>query len=86
MSNELSHSINCLQGKKKLPLNTSWLTDRESEVLQGYALGLTNDELAKSYDLSPKTITTFYARGMYKLALEKRSDLIQWAWRSGFVK
>jgi two-component system response regulator NreC len=61
------------------------LSEREKEVLQGTAMGFTDQELGKQLSLSPKTIYTYRQRAMEKLDLEHRSDLIQFALRAGLL-
>ena len=52
------------------------LSPREQEVMIGIAHGFTNKEIAEKHLLSEKTITTYRSRGMEKLGLEKKSELV----------
>jgi len=61
------------------------LSDREKEVLQGTARGFTSREIGNKLALSPKTVDTYRQRGMEKLKLEHRSDVIQFALRAGLL-
>lgn len=53
------------------------LSEREDEVLRLVARGHTNAEIAKQLSLSVKTVETYRARGMEKLGLRTRAQLLQ---------
>lgn len=55
------------------------LSEREQEVLRLVALGHTNQEIADRLALSVKTVETYRARGMEKLALRSRAALVRFA-------
>jgi DNA-binding NarL/FixJ family response regulator len=61
------------------------LTDREREVMELVAAGLTNDEIAAKLVLSPATAKTHVSRIMSKLAVRDRSQLVVLAYESGLV-
>ncbi len=61
------------------------LTDREREVLQLVAEGLTNQEIAERLILSVKTVETHRAHIMTKLDLTSRAELVQYALRHGYL-
>jgi DNA-binding NarL/FixJ family response regulator len=61
------------------------LTEREREVLQGVARGLSNDEIAAELHLSPATARTYVSRLLTKLDARDRARLIVLAHTSGFV-
>jgi len=52
------------------------LSNREKEVMIGVAYGFTNKEIAEKHLLSEKTVATYRLRGMEKLGLEKKSDIV----------
>jgi DNA-binding NarL/FixJ family response regulator len=65
------------------PLGT--LTEREREVLQLAAQGLTNKEVAQRLDLSPRTAESHRANLMKKLGLHTQSELIHFALQRGLL-
>ncbi len=61
------------------------LTSREKEVLKLTAEGFTNQEIAEKLVISPKTVDTYRQRIMEKLNLHHRSQLVQYALRTGLL-
>ncbi len=61
------------------------LSDREREVLRLVARGHTNSEVAAQLSLSVKTVETYRARGMEKLGLRTRAQLMQSALEKGLL-
>ena len=61
------------------------LTDREIEVVQQVATGLTNSEIAKRFAISPLTVKTHVSRAMVKLGLRDRSQLVVVAYQEGLA-
>ena len=62
------------------------LSDRERDVLRLVALGFTNAEIAAELYLSVKTVETYRARGMEKLNLETRAQLVKSALQYGHME
>ncbi|MFW6718825.1 response regulator [Streptomyces sp. MAR4 CNY-716] len=62
------------------------LTERETEVMQLVAAGLTNDEIAARLVLSPATAKTHVSRIMTKLGVRDRAQLVVLAYESGMVQ
>ena len=62
------------------------LTNRERDVLQLIAQGLTNREIADRLVLSVNTIQTHRLHIMEKLDLHNRAQLVQYAVRMGLLK
>lgn len=52
------------------------LSKREKEVMIGVAQGFTNKEIAEKHFLSEKTVATYRSRGMEKLGLSNKSELV----------
>lgn len=52
------------------------LNSREQDVMIGIAHGFTNKEIAEKHFLSEQTVTAYRSRGMEKLGLEKKSDIV----------
>ncbi|MFE7216647.1 response regulator [Streptomyces sp. NPDC001698] len=61
------------------------LTEREREVMQLVAAGLSNDEIAARLVLSPATAKTHVSRIMTKLQVRDRAQLVVLAYESGMV-
>ncbi|MEU0650007.1 response regulator transcription factor [Streptomyces umbrinus] len=61
------------------------LTDREREVMQLVAAGLTNDEIAERLVLQVSTAKTHVSRVLTKLGARDRSQLVVMAYESGLV-
>lgn len=62
------------------------LSERESEVFRLVALGHSNAEIAELMFLSVKTIETYKARLMKKLALRTRAELVRYALEVGVLR
>jgi DNA-binding NarL/FixJ family response regulator len=65
------------------PMDT--LTEREREVLQLAAQGLTNKQVAQRLDLSTRTAESHRANLMKKLGLHTQTDLIRFALQRGLL-
>jgi DNA-binding NarL/FixJ family response regulator len=61
------------------------LTDRESDVLKMAALGFTNKEIAARLDVGVKSVETYKARGLEKLGLKTRAELVRYASGQGWL-
>ena len=62
------------------------LTERERDVLLLVAHGFSNRVIAADMEVSVKTVETFRLRGMAKLRLESRADLVRYAIDRGWLK
>lgn len=62
------------------------LSAREREVLRGTAEGYTAQQIGDRLGISPKTVDTYRQRLMEKLHLRHRSELVQFALRSGMLQ
>jgi two-component system response regulator NreC len=62
------------------------LTEREQEVLAHLAEGATNDEIAATLVISPKTVARHRENIMRKLNLHSRVELVRYAIRRGIIK
>lgn len=67
---------------------TLWssLSSREREVMTEVARGHTSKEIAEKLFLSEKTVSTYRSRAMFKLGLESRADLIDFALQIGIME
>jgi len=61
------------------------LTDREREVLQMVAEGLTTPEIARRLSISPRTAELHRGRMMSKLGLRNQTDLIRYSLKRGIL-
>jgi len=62
------------------------LTAREREVMALVAEGLSNDEIADRFVLSPATVKTHVNRAMMKVGARDRAQLVVLAYESGLVR
>jgi DNA-binding NarL/FixJ family response regulator len=62
------------------------LTDREGAVLKMAALGFTNKEIASRLDVGVKSVETYKARGLEKLGLRTRAELVRYASGQGWLE
>ena len=62
------------------------LTDREMEVLQCIAEGLTNMDIAARLNISEKTVKSHVSIILSKLYVTNRTQVAVYAWREGIVK
>ena len=75
--------------RSKVPASAAGLellTDREREVMELVAEGLTNDNIAERLVVSPATAKTHVSRAMVKLGARDRAQLVVIAYESGLVK
>ena len=68
------------------PSGVAMLTDREREVLQLIAEGLSSKEIAGMLGVSLKTIDSHRSNLMHKLDIHKVSGLVRFAIRAGLVE
>ncbi|MGC1776847.1 MAG: response regulator transcription factor [Xanthobacteraceae bacterium] len=62
------------------------LTEREAAVLKMAGLGLTNKEIASRLDVGVKSVETYKARGLEKLGLKTRAELVRYASAQGWLE
>jgi DNA-binding NarL/FixJ family response regulator len=62
------------------------LTEREAAVLKMAALGFTNKEIASRIDVGVKSVETYKARGLEKLGLRTRAELVRYASAQGWLE
>ena len=65
---------------------TDGLTKREMELLAHLADGATNNEIADTLHISPKTVARHRENIMRKLKLRNRTELVKYAIRKGIIK
>ena len=61
------------------------LSDREFEVLERIATGLSIADIASALKLSPKTISTYRTRILQKMKLKNSAELMHYAFEHGLV-
>jgi len=62
------------------------LTERETAVLKMAGLGFTNKEIASRLDVGVKSVETYKARGLEKLGLKTRAELVRYASTQGWLE
>ncbi|NMG59845.1 response regulator transcription factor [Geitlerinema sp. P-1104] len=67
------------------PNGQALLSDRELEVIELVATGLTNQEVADNLELSKRTIDNHISNILSKTKTENRVALVRWALRWGKV-
>lgn len=65
--------------------NAPALTEREAAVLKMAGSGLTNKEIASRLDIGVKSVETYKARGLEKLGLKTRAELVRYASTQGWL-
>ena len=62
------------------------LSPREEDVLRHTAQGMSNKEIAARLAISTKTVETYKARALEKLALRTRSDIVRYGAGRGWLE
>lgn len=86
-SSMTQHLISGSQPETPAQTDDPWtqLSERELDVVKRVAQGYTNAEIAQELFLSPKTVETYRARGMEKLDVETRAQLVKLALKFGYL-
>lgn len=74
-----------IQNERGEPGGEDTLTDREIEILQHMALGMTNQEIADKFFLSERTVRTHVTNILAKLDLSNRTQAVLFALRAGIA-
>jgi NarL family two-component system response regulator LiaR len=89
LSPEITHQVVdafARPGTSQQPTGVSMLTDREREVLQLIAEGLSSREIASMLGVSLKTVDSHRSNLMEKLDIHKASGLVRFAIRTGLIE
>lgn len=62
------------------------LSPRERQVMEGLVAGLSNKQIARDYDISPRTIEVYRANVMTKMQAGSLSELVRLAMRAGAIR
>jgi two-component system response regulator NreC len=81
----ISAMVNDYVEKEKQAVLLESLSEREREVIRLTALGYTSREIGDRLAISPKTVETYRQRGMTKLELDHRSDVVRFAIQAGLL-
>jgi two-component system, LuxR family, response regulator FixJ len=68
---------------EELAARLASLSQRESQVLKGLINGQTNKEIAREFDLSPRTVEVYRAKLMTKMQAGSISELVRFAIKAG---
>ena len=68
---------------EELASRVATLSQREKQVLTGLVGGRTNKEIARQFDLSPRTVEVYRAKLMAKMQASNISELVRFAMRAG---
>jgi DNA-binding NarL/FixJ family response regulator len=74
-----------MTGRPNAATSEARITPRESQVLSHVALGLSNEEIAQSLEISVETVKEHVQKLLRKLAVNDRTQAAVWAVRSGVV-
>ena len=74
-----------MTGRPNAATSEARITPRESQVLSHVALGLSNEEIAQSLEISVETVKEHVQKLLRKLAVNDRTQAEVWAVRSGVV-
>ncbi|OEF99364.1 hypothetical protein BHF71_01890 [Vulcanibacillus modesticaldus] len=67
------------------PSKYQTLTDREQEVLQLVATGISNKQIAERINISENTVKKHLRNILHKLQLKSRSEIISYAYSEGII-
>ncbi len=67
------------------PQGNDVLSDRELQVIELVASGLTNQDIAEKLDISKRTVDNHVSNILNKTSTENRVALVRWALRWGKV-
>jgi DNA-binding NarL/FixJ family response regulator len=70
---------------REMQVRLKTLTDREKEVLRYVASGLSNEEIAEKFIISPATVKTHVSRIMAKVGAHDRAQLVIFAYESRLI-
>lgn len=76
---------NQVSGKSKIT-HHSELTEREIDVVRGFANGQSYKEIGKTLFISPRTVETHKKNIFKKLHFQNQADLIKYAIKQGIIK
>jgi DNA-binding NarL/FixJ family response regulator len=73
-------------GLDTTPTRLSCLTEREREILTLVGTGLSNDDIARHFTVSPHTVKTHVNRTMTKLGAHDRAQLVVIAYETDLIR
>lgn len=75
-----------LREREKLNAQEAILNEHEKHILAMIARGLANKEIARSLNLSVRTIESYKARAMTKLGFKGRNEIVRFAYKHGWLQ
>ena len=85
LNSRINQASKCYLQNAKQKLHDS-LTERECQIVQYIAQGMTNGEIAESLFISEKTVKSHVSSILSKLYLSDRTKVAVFAWKEGLVK
>jgi DNA-binding NarL/FixJ family response regulator len=82
---ELVHAVRVVAAGDAFPATLEALTQRETEVLQLIARGMSNTEISDALVIAVQTTKTYVGRILAKLGLRDRAQAVVLAYESGLV-
>jgi DNA-binding NarL/FixJ family response regulator len=87
LGKEVSQTLlNTFLKKEQQPSLVEKLSDRETEVLESIALGLTTQEIGRKLFISKNTVETHRKNLLYKLSAKNTAELITNAYKKGLIQ
>lgn len=74
-----------IRQRKELSEQESVLNEHEKRILAMVAQGRANKEIAKTLNLSVRTIESYKARAMNKLGFKGRNEIVKFAYNQGWL-
>jgi two-component system response regulator NreC len=85
LARQAGHQSSLEAGESQDVVGLDALSQRERQVLELVAQGLSNRQIGKQLSLSPKTIARHRERIMNKLNMHSRTELVKFAIRTGLI-
>jgi DNA-binding NarL/FixJ family response regulator len=84
-SSRFAKVVALMEPRENLAARDAGLTPRESQVLAHIAFGLSNDEIARSLEISVETVKEHVQNLLWKLNVRDRTHAAVWAIKAGVI-